>query len=91
MNILGLTLKTLHLDSTSFHVDGEYNRYSHNSDENRVPIKITKGYSRDHHPELNQVVLNLMVEHQAGIPVWMKASNGKANPQLVNDILKKKL
>ena len=76
MNILGLTLKTLHLDSTSFHIDGEYNRCSNNGDDNRVPIKITKGYSRDHHPQLNQVVLNLMVEHQAGIPVWMKASNG---------------
>ena len=39
-------------------------------------VHITQGYSRDHHPELNQVVLNLIVEHQAGIPVWMKPGDG---------------
>ena len=76
MNVLGLIPKTFHLDSTSFHVDGEYKNTHNNSDENRACIKITKGYSRDHHPELNQVVLNLIVEHQGGIPVWMKPGNG---------------
>jgi len=67
---LGLIPSTYHLDSTSFHLDGDYK----NQEEGTV--YITKGYSRDNHPELNQVVLNLIVEHQAGIPVWMKPGNG---------------
>jgi hypothetical protein len=31
-----------------------------------------RGYSRDHRPELNQVVLNLSTENQAGIPIYSK-------------------
>ena len=34
------------------------------------------GYSRDQRPDLNQVMLDLIVEHQAGIPVLMKPRNG---------------
>ena len=73
MRCLGLMPSLVHLDSTSFHVDGRYN-----SKETPEPgvIQITPGYSRDHHPHLNQVVLNLIVEHQAGIPLMMKAANG---------------
>jgi transposase len=70
---LGLTPRFAHLDRTSFHVDGRYN-----SDE--VPdeqvIHITRGYSRDHRPDLNQVMLELIVEHQAGIPLLMKPRSG---------------
>ncbi|MFT5976778.1 MAG: transposase [Gammaproteobacteria bacterium] len=39
-------------------------------------IHITKGYSRDHRPELNQVVLNLICENLSGIPVYMQAQSG---------------
>ena len=70
---LGLHPSTIHLDSTSFHVDGNYNSNSHYDEK---IIHITKGYSRDHHPQLNQVVLNLIVEHQAGIPLMMMAADG---------------
>jgi len=37
-------------------------------------IRITKGYSRDHRPELNQVILNLITKNQACIPVYMNAA-----------------
>lgn len=110
VGLLGLTPATVHLDSTSFHVDGRYaqsvtapdsSEYEHHEDatlvdqqsitpdnqaidedsnqetqETPIPIKLVKGYSRDHHPHLNQVVLNLIVEHQAGIPLMMKAADG---------------
>jgi transposase len=82
IKILGLTPSTVHLDSTSFHADGEYKECQSDStltqedEDNPTPIKLVKGYSRDHHPNLNQVVLNLIVEHKAGIPLMMKASDG---------------
>ena len=73
---LGLKIDTIHLDSTSFHVDGEYANQSEDGEDEPVAVRITRGYSRDHHPALNQVVLNLIVEHEAGIPLWMKAADG---------------
>jgi len=59
---LGLTASMSHIDTTSFHTDGKYDH----AEEEGV-INITKGYSRDHRPELNQFGLELIVEGQAGI------------------------
>jgi transposase len=73
---LGLTPRFGHLDSTSFHVDGRYN--SAEEPEAQV-VHITRGYSRDHRPDLNQVMLELMVEHQAGIPILMKPLSGNSS------------
>ncbi len=72
---LGLKSRAVHLDSTSFHVDGQYN--SKQPPDEGV-IWITKGYSRDHRPELNQCILNLIVESQASIPIHMSAANGNS-------------
>src|SRR4029450_1915980 len=73
---LGLAPGFAHLDSTSFHVDGRYN-----SDEEPKEhvIHITRGSSRDQRPDLNQVMLDLIVEHQAGIPVLMKPLSGNSS------------
>lgn len=73
---LGLAAPVAHLDSTSFHVDGRYN-----SDEEPAEqvVHITQGYSRDHRPDLNQVMLELIIEHQAGIPVLMKPLSGNSS------------
>jgi transposase len=73
---LGLTPRFAHLDSTSFHVDGRYN--SDEAPDEQV-IHITRGYSRDHRPDLNQVMLELIVEHQAGIPVLMQPLSGNSS------------
>ena len=74
--LLGLEARSAHLDSTSFHVDGRYN--SENPPEEGV-IWITKGYSRDHRPELNQCILNLIVESQASIPIHMSTASGNSD------------
>ena len=84
---LGLTRTFNHLDTTSFHVDGRYN--STQPPDEQV-VHITQGYSRDHRPDLNQVMLELVVEHQAGIPVLMQplsgnSHDGKAFGQVVSD------
>ena len=71
---LGLPCEGINLDSTSIHVDGNY---AHDDDSKAV--KLVRGYSRDHRPELNQVVLNLITENKAGIPVYMQAASGNIN------------
>jgi transposase len=73
---LGLAPTFAHLDSTSFHVDGRYN--SDTAPDEQV-VHITRGYSRDQRPDLNQVMLELIVEHQAGIPVLMKPLSGNSS------------
>jgi transposase len=70
---LGLTPRFAHLDSTRFHVDGRYNR---DEEPEEQVIHITRGYSRDHRPGLSQVMLELIVEHQAGIPILMQPLSG---------------
>jgi len=74
LQTLGLSCHMSHIDTTTFHTDGQYNQ----ADEEGV-IKITKGYSRDHRPELNQFGLKLIVEGQAGIPMMMEALSGNDN------------
>ena len=71
---LGLQTQALHLDSTSFHYDGQETK-----DGELAHIHIAKGYSRDHRPELNQVILNLICENQSGIPIYMKPASGNSN------------
>lgn len=73
---LALTPKVGHQDITSFHVDGDYN-----SDDPPAEgiVHITKGYSRDGKPELNQVALELIHEHQASLPVAMQVLDGNQN------------
>lgn len=73
---LGLKTDSVHLDITSFHVDGEY---AQSEDDDVNAIQLVKGYSRDHRPELNQVVLELICENQAGLPVYMQALSGNTN------------
>ena len=75
---LGLNSTAVHLDITSFHVDGEYD-YGDDGETKR--IQLVKGYSRDHRPELNQVILELICENQAGLPVYMQALSGNTNDQ----------
>lgn len=71
---LGLPCHGINIDSTSFHTDGQYD-----TEDDFKGITITQGYSRDHRPELNQAILNLITENQAGIPVYMQACSGNTN------------
>lgn len=67
-----------HMDSTTFHTDGQYDH----TEEEGV-IRITRGYSRDHRPELKQFGLQLIVESEAGIPMMMAALSGNDNDKTV--------
>jgi transposase len=73
---LGLAPTFAHRDSPSVHVDGRYN--SAEEPDEQV-IHITRGYSRDQRPDLNQGMLDLIVEPQAGIPVRMKPLSGNSS------------
>lgn len=70
----GLLTKRNHLDSTSMSVQGNY------AGESEVgTIAITHGYSKDHRPDLKQVMLSLVVNGPAEIPIWMEAQDGNSS------------
>ncbi len=72
----GLSCQIGPIDNTSFHVDGRYNSAL---DVSERAIHITQGVRLNHRPDLNQVVLQLIGEHQAGIPLWMEVLSGNSN------------
>ena len=47
------------------------------------PILITKGYSRDHQPDLKQCVLDLIVSSDSGIPLFMRTGDGNESDKAV--------
>ena len=63
------------LDTTSFHVHGEYNQIEATENHQKKPILITKGYSRDHRPDLKQCVLDLVVSSDNRIPLFMRTES----------------
>lgn len=65
-----IKVETGHIDSTSFHVDGEYANQEEGS------IEITHGYSRDHRPDLKQFMMNLICVGDGDIPVMMEVVSG---------------
>ncbi|MDZ8239095.1 MAG: IS1634 family transposase [Nostoc sp. ChiQUE01a] len=72
--------KYSHLDATSFHLHGEYNSEENQEKEPGItrerPIIITKGYSRDHRPDLKQCVLDLITSSDGDIPLLMRVGDG---------------
>jgi transposase len=74
------------LDTTTFTLTGDY---LGETDDDTVEIKL--GYSKDHRPDLKQVMLEMMVCHDGGIPLLGKALNGNASDNKVFEERSKEL
>ena len=74
----GIDLRFSSLDTTSFSLTGEYEP---DSDEHGV--LVTYGYSKDHRPDLKQVILELMVSQDGGVPFMSKSHDGNTSDNLV--------
>lgn len=68
----GIEHRFFHLDSSSFHLHGQYAA----EEPNMEAVEITYGFSKDHRPDLKQVVVNLITGHRSQLPVWMEALSG---------------
>ena len=83
MNTLGCKVGSVNIDSTSFHYHGREQMY--HEDNSKVDydephkINVTYGYSRDAHPELVQVMEQMMVDNATGIPLYMEPESGNTN------------
>ena len=75
MQVYGIKSKYVHLDSSSFHLHGAYDR----QEADQEAITITYGYSKDHRPDLKQVVVQLITSYKSALPVWFEALSGNSN------------
>jgi len=75
MQVYGLRPNFVHLDSSSFHLHGAYDP----EEPERQAISITYGYSKDHRPDLKQVVMQLITSHKSAMPVWLEVLSGNSN------------
>lgn len=73
----GLLGSRNHLDSTSMSVHGEYK----NDDDPKI-IEVAHGFSKDHRPDLKQVVLSLVVNGPSSLPLWMDPLNGNSSDKV---------
>ena len=75
----GISTRFSHLDSTTFSLHGVYNSEEEAEEIEEGVVHITKGYSKDNAPELNQVVLQLICAHKSSIPLWIEALSGNTS------------
>ena len=84
---LQLQPQVAHLDSTSFKVFGKdyapsdkfVTQDEEGKDVRPSVIEVTHGYSKDHRQDLAQVMLNMIVENRAGIPMAIEALSGNSS------------
>lgn len=81
VKMFSLDTSHVHHDTTSVAVYGDYDLYD---DPNHgEPFVITYGFSKDHRPDLKQLVHSLLcVDH--GIPIWSKCENGNESDKTIN-------
>jgi transposase len=73
----GIERGFLHYDTTSVSLYGEY------PDTHPADLQIVRGFSKDGHPELKQLVLGLLCNRQ-GVPVWADARDGNSEDTKAN-------
>lgn len=69
----GLKIESGQLDNTNFHLHGKAKELE--LSDGRL-INITHGHSKDHRPDLVQIGLQLIVDHQSRIPLLMNILSG---------------
>lgn len=75
LEVYGIEHEFVHLDSSSFHLHGQYEVENPDTE----MVSITHGYSRDHRPDLKQVVAQIITSHKSNLPVWLEVLSGNSS------------
>ena len=70
LGVFRIPVQFAHLDSTTFSL---YGKYDSEDESDTEVVKITKGYSKDNHPDLNQVVVSMICAYRSSLPVWIES------------------
>lgn len=71
-----LNLSELHNDSTTVTFSGQYAAAKEHREKARAPHRITRGYNKDHRPDLKQLLYLLTTTAEGAVPVWCSVENG---------------
>jgi transposase len=81
VKLFDLDTTHVHHDTTSRTVYGDYDLYGEESHDQ--PFVITFGFSKDHRPDLKQLVHSLLCV-DAGIPIYSTCENGNLSDKVAN-------
>jgi len=74
----------LHNDSTSVSFCGQYRGATGHSIRGRSAPAITYGHSKDHRPDLKQLLFILTTEAEGGVPVQFRLADGNTNDSITH-------
>ena len=77
-------LKRLHNDSTSIAFCGQYRDGRSVSKSGQRAPAITYGYSKDHRPDLKQLLFILTTDADGGVPVQFRTADGNTNDSITH-------
>jgi transposase len=78
-----LQFQRLHNDSTSISFCGQYRNQRPHRSGRRAPA-ITFGYSKDHRPDLKQLLFILTTDADGGVPVQFRTADGNTNDSVTH-------
>ena len=79
-----LSAKSLHLDSSSFSLEGSYERESSDeSSESIEGVKITYGYSKDRRPDLKQFMMDVICTGDGDVPLFVRIGDGNESDRAI--------
>jgi transposase len=81
VKLFDLDITHVHHDTTSHSVYGDYDLYGEESRDQ--PFVITFGFSKDHRPDLKQLVHSLLCVN-TGVPIFSQCENGNLSDKVVN-------
>ena len=79
IKIYKLDVDFAHTDTSSLSLTG---RYDGIPEEDANLVKITHGYSKDHRPDLKQIVVTLVTSQQGRIPLWLEVLDGNSSDKI---------
>lgn len=82
----GLRLDELHNDSTSISFYGKYpDAAREGTQRGRATHAITWGFSKDHRPDLKQLLYILTITEDGGVPVYFTSASGNVSDDQTHD------
>lgn len=67
------------LDSTSLSLEGSYDGFGDSPDEAPQLISVARGHSKQHRPDLKQIVLSIANTGPCGMPFWSEPLSGNSS------------
>ena len=77
-------LERLHNDSTSISFCGQYHEQRGPSRTGQRPPVLTFGYSKDHRPDLKQLLFILTTDADGGVPVQFRTADGNTSDSVTH-------